>query len=532
MTPMNIRYNITRLIYSSFFQLVFLTYLIAQPNYPYSVQVNSTTDGHQDSPELAVNSNGTVLVMFESDTINNDENILAVSYDRKSFKEFYHTGPVTDTPTLEAFPKNDKFVISWEQNGRVYFTIISCKNNNETFIVNPKPIRGDIKAYGERPDVAISRDGSLFVIGWHIASNEARMQFFDSTGVTIGDVIGVSDQQESRYQISLKFWPDSVLGTTWHAKNGEDTDIWFQIFDCKPVWNGGTPLKFFEKELRANGDLSSSEPVNYIQEYPEIDVFDDGRFAIMWQDFPYSDGGDGTDGSGKGAYFRIFNRDGTPQTEDIQISEHTYSFQKDADIRIRQSDATIHFIYEDAYESTPEKPWLAFPSYRVFNDEGQPLAPSIELSDKSYGTDCRIAITESEAVVPNLVVWVWESKDIENYDGSGRAVIFRDSSSLTSDVEELANNTINLPNEIQLLQNYPNPFNETTSFGYFLAYSGQVKFIIYNAIGQEVVTLINEFKQAGFHRVRWEAINLSSGIYYYSIKTSKNYISNKCLLVK
>ena len=95
---------------------------------------------------------------------------------------------------MEALPDDEIFIISWEQNGKVQLAIISCKENHETFLVEPKPVRNDFKAFGKRPDVAISRDGSLFVIGWH--NNDIVMQFFDADGSTIGNVISVADVLE------------------------------------------------------------------------------------------------------------------------------------------------------------------------------------------------------------------------------------------------------------------------------------------------------------------------------------------------
>ena len=513
--------------------LLFINYsnIYSQVNYPHSVQVNSITTSHQDSPEIAVNGAGTVLVVFESGANGPEECIFSVSYDRMTFHEFYNTGPTTDTVSLEAFPDNERFVITWEQNGKIFFAIISCKDNQEIFILEPKPVREGIQGFGGRPDVAISRDGSLIAIAWH--TTDVVMQFFDSDGNAIGDLVSIADilpyKQE---QISLKFFPDSTLVAAWHSETSgsfesksKDRDIWFQLFDCKPVWQGDVPAKVLATQQRANGDLASTEPVWYDQEFPEVDVFDDGRFVIMWQDFPYSSSGDGSDGSGKGAYFRIFNHDGSPQTGDIQISEHTTSFQKDADIRIRQSDKTIHFIYEDAYESTPGKDWLAYPSYRVFDDRGEAMDVSFELSDKSYGTDCRLAITEPTMEVSNLILCVWETKDIENYDGSGRAVIFRDITTETF-VQQFAG-TDNMPGQFQLFQNYPNPFNSETIIKYFLPKNVNVNLVLYNFMGQEIMTLVDEEQSVGEHKVNINAANFASGIYM-----AKLSIENQSKLIK
>ncbi len=511
--------------------ICFINYnhVYSQVHYPNSILVNSTTNNHQDSPEIAVNGKGTVVVVFESGDIDGpDSNIFAVSYDRQTFREFYSTGPTTDTPSIEAFADDEHFVVSWEQNGKIYFTIISCIDGNEKFIIEPKPVIDGIYATGGRPDVAISSDDSLFVIAWH--NSDVFMQFFNSDGSPNGDLIVVNDVLAYKQaEISLNFFSDSTLVATWYSETSgnfgsasKDKDIWFQLFDCKPVWEDGAPIALFDTQKRANGDLSSTDPVWYRQEYPEVDVFNDGRFVIMWQDFPYSGEENGTDGSSKGAYFRIFNHDGTPQTDDILISEHTLSFQKDADIRIRQSDNTIHFIYEDAYESTLEKDWLAYPSYRKFDDFGDPVIPSFEMSDKSYGTDCRIAITEADAEKPNLIVCVWETKDIENYDGSGRAVIFRDYSNTTA-IEQYASDE-SVPIQFKLNQNYPNPFNPGTTIQYEIPAKVRneninVTLKVYDILGKEVATLVNKEQQPGSYEAKFNASDLPSGVYLYRINT-------------
>ena len=77
-----------------------------------------------------------------------------------------------------------------------------------------------------------------------------------------------------------------------------------------------------------------------------------------------------------------------------------------------------------------------------------------------------------------------------------------------------------LPAEYALSNAYPNPFNPTTTIEYSLPQSGDVSLIIYNLTGQEVTRLVSEVQQAGYHKVTWNASNISSGIYFYRLQAS------------
>ena len=88
------------------------------------------------------------------------------------------------------------------------------------------------------------------------------------------------------------------------------------------------------------------------------------------------------------------------------------------------------------------------------------------------------------------------------------------------------------PTQYNLSQNYPNPFNPTTKINYSLPKSGLVTLKIYNILGQEVNTLVNEVKSAGVYSVDFNASNLSSGIYFYTIKSGDFTDVKKMSLIK
>ena len=92
------------------------------------------------------------------------------------------------------------------------------------------------------------------------------------------------------------------------------------------------------------------------------------------------------------------------------------------------------------------------------------------------------------------------------------------------------NVVLEIPQVFTVKQNFPNPFNPTTNIEYSIPEDNNVQVKIYNAIGMEVTTILNEFQQAGVHNVTFNAANFSSGIYFYKI-TSGNYSQIKKMIL-
>ena len=90
----------------------------------------------------------------------------------------------------------------------------------------------------------------------------------------------------------------------------------------------------------------------------------------------------------------------------------------------------------------------------------------------------------------------------------------------------------NIPNKFNLSQNYPNPFNPSTVINYSIPKSQLVTLKIYNILGQEVATLVNQEQVAGNYKVTFDASRLSSGVYFYSIKTGNFSAVKKMMLLK
>jgi hypothetical protein len=115
---------------------------------------------------------------------------------------------------------------------------------------------------------------------------------------------------------------------------------------------------------------------------------------------------------------------------------------------------------------------------------------------------------------------------------TGNGIIYLDNiyfSTMVSDVKEIQGA---LPSDFTLEQNYPNPFNPATNIRFSLPEANQVTLKVYNTLGQEVATLVNEFMNAGAFEVSFDAQNLPTGTYFYSITAGDFKSVKKMLLIK
>lgn len=99
----------------------------------------------------------------------------------------------------------------------------------------------------------------------------------------------------------------------------------------------------------------------------------------------------------------------------------------------------------------------------------------------------------------------------------------------SSDVKELDNG---IPDEFALMQNYPNPFNPSTTIRYSIPEASFATIKIYDMLGNEVATLVNEEQPAGNYEVDFNAAGLSSGIYFYKLQVAGFVETKKMILMK
>jgi aminopeptidase N len=144
----------------------------------------------------------------------------------------------------------------------------------------------------------------------------------------------------------------------------------------------------------------------------------------------------------------------------------------------------------------------------------------LDIPIRVNGTDQIVEMTDGEgsaaiSINDNLVI------DPEKWILMADPVIV---TSLNGDVTEIT--------DYRLEQNYPNPFNPTTTINYSIPEQSNVKIIILDALGREVTTLVTEEKSIGNYTVEFNASYLSSGIYFYQIRTNEFIQTKKMILLR
>jgi hypothetical protein len=126
-------------------------------------------------------------------------------------------------------------------------------------------------------------------------------------------------------------------------------------------------------------------------------------------------------------------------------------------------------------------------------------------------------------------VWEPEPRNLhwQNADYFGRIKLV---SSLSTGIGE--EHSSRMDKTFYLQQNYPNPFNPSTILSFVIGHSSFVTLKVYDVIGKEVATLVNEEKPAGTYEVTWTAANLPSGVYFCQLKAGNYTATKKLLLLK
>jgi hypothetical protein len=124
---------------------------------------------------------------------------------------------------------------------------------------------------------------------------------------------------------------------------------------------------------------------------------------------------------------------------------------------------------------------------------------------------------------PSGLIQIFENVDVSNFISIEEGEVLG--------IDDNSNN-VQSPQSFNLFQNYPNPFNPNTIIEYSIPHAGYVRMKVYDVLGNEIVTLVNEEKPAGEYRVEFVGSGLPSGVYFYDFRAGEFIIVIKMVLLK
>lgn len=178
--------------------------------------------------------------------------------------------------------------------------------------------------------------------------------------------------------------------------------------------------------------------------------------------------------------------------------------------------------------------WICSAQPRNFSNPSQMILLQSFLDSSftrylNYSIDFWNGIAQSNGyIIPQF-----NSGDGVHLNNAGHRILYeRASAKVYSTLLNVDLTEIKFFGSFNLFQNYPNPFNPVTTISYQLKEQGLVQLKVYNLLGQEIVTLVNEVKPAGIYEILFDSSNLPSGVYVYSLRVNNFIQTKKMILMK
>ena len=115
------------------------------------------------------------------------------------------------------------------------------------------------------------------------------------------------------------------------------------------------------------------------------------------------------------------------------------------------------------------------------------------------------------------------------FDGSNAYIVYRRPLGELIGIQPISNE---IPNQFSLSQNYPNPFNPNSKIKFQISKLSEAKLIVFDVLGQEVETLVNEHLKPGIYEVDFDGSNFASGVYFYKLIATDFVETKKMILIK
>ncbi len=496
----------TKLIWNYLNENEYIKYAINELFVP-DLRVNDDLTGAtQLSPATSSNKLGQYVTVW-SDRRNDDRDFIYM-------QQFYRTNTIgtfrvkginkiiATIDSISVKPKvavNDqgKYMVTWFENNNLYGKIFNFQDTISSSVVSIN----DTSIYSKEQVASVASSGyNNFVVTWGGMSKgkDIFIQVIDSLANKIGNNIKVNDDigESDQKNPVVGMADDGTFVIVWEDERNNAKEIFAQIFSANAVAIGGN----FKISDTYNASIK-----------PAVDMNGSGTFIVTWLD---------TSSSQRNVYTREYDKNGVAKTGIILVNDNGYG------PAIAQPDVAIDSLgaFTTVWQDSREGSMDIY--FQKFSSTGAKVGDNLRVHSKRLESNqIAPAITNLGGNGEYQIVW----QDDRNGDWD----IYCPVTKLEIDGSEEENNTLSeLPSSFELLQNYPNPFNPTTIISYSVPKSSHVKLIVYDILGREVKTLVNEFKEPGKYRLEFNASTLASGIYFYRLFSKEFALTKKMMLLK
>lgn len=351
---------------------------------------------------------------------------------------------------------------------------------------------------------------------------DTQLSFGDTTEsrnpsvVIAGPVLHVvwHDNRNGNWEIYYRRSPDA--GVTWEPETRLTTNSGNSQFASVCVWGTSVHLTWMD-DRDGNKEIyykrSTDEGVSWGQDtrltvdtaesnYPSIAVSYSALY-VVWQDVRLG----GWEIWGK----RSLDGGLTWEADTRLTSEPSNSFYPS----VTASGTNIHVAWQDVRDNN----WEIY--YKRSLDAGASWEADMRLTNSDFNSNTPSIITNGTAVD---VLWQ------DDRDGNYEIYYKRDPTG--NPPIGIENISSEIPQSYSLSQNYPNPFNPSTNIKFQLPGQSFVNIIIFDNLGREISTLVNQELNAGTYKVSWTATNFPSGVYFYKLTAGSYSETKKMILLK
>ena len=456
----------------------------------------------QTDPAIAIDSVGKFVVVWTDGRYGNDD-IYGQMYNNvgdpigSNFNVSDDPGSYSQNSPDVARSPAGSFVVVWQDNRNGNYDIYAQRYNAAGTAQGGNIIVENGSANQTSPSVAMDSLGN-FVVVWQDSVYGNWDIFglrFNSSGAPQGSKFMVnpaSTASQLTPVVAMENAGNFVV--SWCDYRSGNADIYAQRF-----YANGTPRG---TDFRVNDQLGQS------QLQPGIDVDTSGDFVVTWIDYRggsvfdiYAQRYDSS-GGWEGVNFKVTNENS------VMHRDPAVALTPSGEFVINWSNKNVD-IYAQKYNSSRVTEDGNF----LVNKSSAAIQKSSDIA--STGTFTYFVWKDSLNDVSNIyakvVTWSWSEVGEDQKD--------------------------ELLREFSLGQNYPNPFNPQTSISFYLKKSGKISIKVYNILGQRVRDLVDSYYQNGEHKADWDGKDdngkdVSTGIYFYQIKTENSIQAKKMVLLR